>query len=134
MTTQALQSALVALDAKFGPARRREFLVHHKARRRGIVNGYMRSDSYWPLLNWLSEIAPRQFLSTDEATAWLRKEYRRRRKLAACEHWSAKSYPKAAERAAANRSVSREVSVGMSSFYSRRPDPRHRSVHAAHRL
>ncbi len=97
--SQSLARAIAAIERATDPnseintARRIARITRHKAARRGIVNGFMRRDSLKPLLRWLSAISPRDFLSTADAATWLRKEYRRRRKLAAQQHWSAKSYP-----------------------------------------
>lgn len=46
-----------------------------------------RSDP-WGLLAWLSRYAPRRFLSTSEAVAWLEREIERQKIKADLRHWS----------------------------------------------
>jgi hypothetical protein len=72
-------TALAAIDERGNPDSdenteyRVRNIVKARTRRREIVNRFMFRD-YWQLMAWLSEPAPRRFLSCDEALTFFRRQ------------------------------------------------------------
>lgn len=87
-TLQSLPWSATDPDSERNRKLRLTYLIRARTARQAKVTKFSADNGYWPLLRWLSEPAPRNAISIDEARAWLRKEVARIGKLKAAGHWA----------------------------------------------
>lgn len=78
--------------------RNREAKARRRRADRELLAKFSTKHGYWHLIYWLSEPAPRRFLSISEAFGWCRQQVRVERHKFAIRHWSADSHKLSAVR------------------------------------